>query len=59
MPSMLPDCTRIISVKRIYSSSMARHFVQRVEANLLMRNYAGFLGGSDDGKGPRIRGPRS
>jgi preprotein translocase subunit SecY len=39
--------------------SVALDFVQRVEANLLMRNYAGFLGGSDDGKGPRIRGPRS
>jgi len=39
--------------------SVCLDFVQRVEANLLMRNYAGFLGGSDDGKGPRIRGPRS
>ncbi len=39
--------------------SVALDFVQRVEANLLMRNYAGFLGGNDDGKGPRIRGPRS
>jgi preprotein translocase subunit SecY len=38
--------------------SVALDFIQRVEANLLMRNYAGFLGGSDDGKGPRIRGPR-
>jgi len=34
-------------------------FVQRVEANLLMRNYAGFLGGQDGGnRGPRLRGPR-
>ena len=34
-------------------------FVQRVEANLLMRNYAGFLGGQDGtGKGPKLRGPR-
>ncbi|MEQ8845737.1 MAG: preprotein translocase subunit SecY [Phycisphaerales bacterium] len=34
-------------------------FVQRVEANLLMRNYAGFLGGHDGtGKGPKLRGPR-
>ncbi|MEO1007142.1 MAG: preprotein translocase subunit SecY [Planctomycetota bacterium] len=34
-------------------------FVQRIEANLLMRNYAGFLGGEDGaGKGPRLRGPR-
>ncbi len=38
--------------------SVCLDFVQRVEANLLMRNYAGFLGGGDDGKGPRIRGPR-
>jgi preprotein translocase subunit SecY len=38
--------------------SVALDFVQRVEANLLMRNYAGFLGGGEDGKGPRIRGPR-
>lgn len=34
-------------------------FVQRIEANLLMRNYAGFLGGQDGtGKGPKLRGPR-
>jgi preprotein translocase subunit SecY len=39
--------------------SVALDFIQRVEANLLMRNYAGFLGGGDEGKGPRIRGPRS
>ncbi len=38
--------------------SVTLDFVQRIEANLLMRNYAGFLGGGDDGKGPRIRGPR-
>lgn len=39
--------------------SVVLDFVQRVEANLLMRNYAGFLGGGGDaGKGPRIRGPR-
>ncbi len=38
--------------------SVCLDFVQRVEANLLMRNYAGFLGGGGDGKGPRIRGPR-
>ncbi len=39
--------------------SVVLDFVQRVEANLLMRNYAGFLGGSaDEGKGPKIRGPR-
>jgi len=38
--------------------SVLLDFIQRVEANLLMRNYAGFLGGNDDGKGARIRGPR-
>ncbi|GJM18594.1 MAG: protein translocase subunit SecY [Phycisphaeraceae bacterium] len=38
--------------------SVALDFLQRVEANLLMRNYAGFLGGSDDGRGPRMRGSR-
>jgi preprotein translocase subunit SecY len=38
--------------------SVCLDFVQRVEANLLMRNYAGFLGGNDDGSGPRMRGPR-
>ncbi len=37
--------------------SVALDFLQRVEANLLMRNYAGFLGGSDEmGKAPRSRG---
>lgn len=39
--------------------SVIMDFVQRVEANLLMRNYAGFLGGSDGERGPRMRGPRS
>ncbi|MEM7627895.1 MAG: preprotein translocase subunit SecY [Planctomycetota bacterium] len=38
--------------------SVALDFLQRVEANLLMRNYAGFLGGNSDGSGPRLRGPR-
>jgi hypothetical protein len=34
-------------------------FLQRVEANLLMRNYAGFLGdGEDGGGGPKMAGPR-
>ncbi len=33
-------------------------FIQRVEANLLMRNYAGFLSGGDESSGPRMRGPR-
>ena len=39
--------------------SVGLDFVQRIEANLLMRNYSGFLGGNEQGKGPRIRGPRS
>jgi preprotein translocase subunit SecY len=38
--------------------SVALDFVQRVEANLLMRNYAGFLSTGDDARGPRMRGPR-
>ncbi|MCH7790788.1 MAG: preprotein translocase subunit SecY [Planctomycetes bacterium] len=38
--------------------SVCLDFIQRVEANLLMRNYAGFLGGGDDGRGPKMRGPR-
>lgn len=38
--------------------SVCLDFVQRVEANLLMRNYAGFLGRGDDARGPRLRGPR-
>ncbi len=38
--------------------SVGLDLVQRIEANLLMRNYAGFLGG-DDGRGPKVRGPRS
>ncbi|MEN0021494.1 MAG: SecY family transport protein, partial [Planctomycetota bacterium] len=38
--------------------SVSLDFLQRVEANLMMRNYAGFLGGQDDGKAKRIRGPR-
>lgn len=38
--------------------SVTLDFLQRVEANLLMRNYAGFLGGQDDGKGPKLRGSR-
>jgi preprotein translocase subunit SecY len=37
--------------------SVALDFLQRVEANLLMRNYEGFLGGSDTAdKAPRPRG---
>ncbi|MBI1190345.1 MAG: preprotein translocase subunit SecY [Tepidisphaera sp.] len=38
--------------------SVAMDFLQRVEANLLMRNYQGFLGGEDGSSGPRLRGPR-
>ncbi len=41
--------------------SVALDFVQRIEANLLMRNYQGFLSGGDGpggGKGPRIRSSR-
>ncbi len=36
--------------------SVMLDFVQRIEANLLMRNYQGFLGSGGGGKGPRIRG---
>jgi preprotein translocase subunit SecY len=40
--------------------SVGLDFIQRIEANLLMRNYAGFLGADDrGGRGTRIRGPRS
>jgi len=35
--------------------SVALDMIQRIEANLLMRNYSGFLGGSS-GKGKRIKG---
>ncbi|MGQ0626634.1 MAG: preprotein translocase subunit SecY [Phycisphaerales bacterium] len=37
--------------------SVVLDFIQRVEANLLMRDYAGFLGG-EGSKGPRIQSPR-
>ncbi len=40
--------------------SVILDFVQRIEANLVMRNYQGFLADpSGSGKGPRIRGPGS
>lgn len=39
--------------------SVGLDLIQRIEANLLMRNYSGFLGGNERGQGPRIRGPRS
>jgi preprotein translocase subunit SecY len=38
--------------------SVTMDFLQRVEANLMMRNYAGFLGGEDAMGGPRLLGPR-
>jgi len=38
--------------------SVVMDFLQRVEANLLMRNYQGFLGGESGEAGPRMRGPR-
>jgi preprotein translocase subunit SecY len=37
--------------------SVTYDFLQRVEANLLMRNYSGFLGG-EDGAGPKLKGPK-
>ncbi len=37
--------------------SVVLDFIQRVEANLLMRNYAGFLSG-DDGRGSKIQSAR-
>ncbi len=36
--------------------SVMLDFVQRIEANLMMRNYQGFLSSGGSGKGPRIRG---
>jgi len=38
--------------------SVMLDFVQRIEAQLLMRNYQGFLAQGDSGRGPRIRGAR-
>ncbi len=38
--------------------SVSLDFVQRIEANLLMRNYQGFLSDGSGGRGPRIRGSR-
>ncbi|MDG2030803.1 MAG: preprotein translocase subunit SecY [Phycisphaerales bacterium] len=38
--------------------SVSLDLIQRIEANLLMRNYSGFLSG-DDPKGPRVRSARS
>jgi preprotein translocase subunit SecY len=33
-------------------------FIQRIEASLLMRNYAGFLGTDEKGRSTRVRSPR-
>lgn len=38
--------------------SVTLDLLQRIEANLLMRNYAGFLGGEDMKTNSRVRGPR-
>ncbi|MDY7108321.1 MAG: preprotein translocase subunit SecY [Planctomycetota bacterium] len=38
--------------------SVGLDLIQRIEANLLMRNYAGFLSGGDQGRGVRIRSGR-
>jgi len=38
--------------------SVGLDLMQRVEANLLMRNYSGFLRGGEQGRAPRLRGPR-
>ena len=38
--------------------SVGLDFVQRIEANLLMRNYSGFLGGDDTHSSKKMRGPR-
>ncbi len=38
--------------------SVVIDFLQRIEANLLMRNYAGFLSSGDDASGPKLRGNR-
>jgi len=39
--------------------SVILDMVQRIEANLMMRNYQGFLSTGGSGKGPRIRGAGS
>jgi preprotein translocase subunit SecY len=38
--------------------SVTLDLLQRIEATLLMRNYAGFLGGEDAKSSTRVRGPR-
>jgi len=39
--------------------SVMLDLIQRIEANLMMRNHQGFLGGGAGGKGPKIRGSRN
>jgi preprotein translocase subunit SecY len=38
--------------------SVGLDLMQRIEANLLMRNYSGFLSGGEQGRPARIRSPR-
>ena len=38
--------------------SVGLDLIQRIEANLLMRNYSGFLSPGEQGRSPRIRGVR-
>ena len=38
--------------------SVGLDVIQRIEANLLMRNYAGFLSGGDGRNGPKVKGRR-
>ena len=38
--------------------SVGLDLIQRIEANLLMRNYSGFLSAGEHGRQQRIRGPR-
>jgi preprotein translocase subunit SecY len=38
--------------------SVGLDVIQRIEANLLMRNYAGFLSGGDGRSGPKVKGRR-
>jgi preprotein translocase subunit SecY len=38
--------------------SVGLDLIQRIEANLLMRNYAGFLSGGEHGRAPRIQSGR-
>jgi preprotein translocase subunit SecY len=38
--------------------SVGLDLIQRIEANLLMRNYSGFLSGGDQGRAPRVKSGR-